>query len=173
VAHVSLAEPVCPVLRQVLFEACEALDIPAASKGTYVCIEGPQFSTKAESYWYRDMECDVIGMTNMPEARLAREAELHYASIAMVTDYDCWHEGHGHVTVEMVLKVLQQNTDNAKRLLQAVLPTLLAKTEGHKACPCPTALDHALMTAPDKRDAALLEKLAAVAGRVLPEKAAS
>jgi 5'-methylthioadenosine phosphorylase len=168
VAHVSLAEPVCPTLRRVLFEACEELSIPAAHKGTYVCIEGPQFSTKAESHWYREMDCDVIGMTNMPEARLAREAELHYASVAMVTDYDCWHEGHGHVTVEMVLGVLKQNTENAKRLLQHVLPTLLASTK-EEVCPCPTALDHAVMTAPAQRDAALLEKLDAVAGRVLPK----
>jgi 5'-methylthioadenosine phosphorylase len=112
------------------------------------------------------MECDVIGMTNMPEARLAREAELHYASVSMVTDYDCWHDGHGHVTVDMVLKMLEQNTENARRLLTKALPVLLAEMAGND-CPCPSALDHALMTAPQVRDAALLAKLDAVAGRVL------
>jgi 5'-methylthioadenosine phosphorylase len=134
--------------------------------GTYLVMEGPQFSTLAESNLYReDWHCEVIGMTNMPEAKLAREAELCYATVAMVTDYDCWHPDHDHVTVDMILKVLVKNADTAKALIKAAVPL----AAGDSDCPqgCRHALDHALITAPDSRDPALLAKLDAVAGRVL------
>ena len=134
--------------------------------GTYLVMEGPQFSTKAESELYRSWGCSVIGMTNMPEAKLAREAELCYATIAMVTDYDCWHPDHDHVTVEAVVKVLTGNAEKARALVKALVPTIGA---ARGPCPagCDRALDHALITTPAKRDAALLAKLDAVAGRVL------
>jgi 5'-methylthioadenosine phosphorylase len=134
--------------------------------GTYLAMEGPQFSTFAESNLYRSWGCSVIGMTAMPEAKLAREAELPYGIVAMVTDYDCWHQDHDHVTVEQVIKVLNGNADNARALLKALAPML-----GPKRTPSPlnieTTLDTALITAPEKRDAALVAKLDAVAGRVL------
>jgi 5'-methylthioadenosine phosphorylase len=129
-------------------------------------MEGPQFSTKAESALYRSWGCSVIGMTNMPEAKLAREAEICYASVAMVTDYDCWHEAHAHVTVDAVLRVLQENADKARALVRAVVPQIGA---ARGPCPagCDRALDFALNTAPERRDPALMAKLDAVAGRVL------
>ena len=134
--------------------------------GTYLVMEGPQFSTKAESELYRSWGCSVIGMTNMPEAKLAREAELCYATVAMVTDYDCWHPDHDHVTVEMIVKVLHGNADNARHLVRQVVP-VLGQPRG--ACPagCDRALEYAIITAPDRRDPALMAKLDAVAGRVL------
>jgi 5'-methylthioadenosine phosphorylase len=129
-------------------------------------MEGPQFSSKAESELYRSWGCAVIGMTNMPEAKLAREAEMCYATVAMVTDYDCWHDSHGHVTVDMVVRVLLENADKARHLVAAVVPRV-----GGERGPCPAgcdrALDHALITAPAARDPALLARLDAVAGRVL------
>jgi 5'-methylthioadenosine phosphorylase len=129
-------------------------------------MEGPQFSTRAESFLYRDWDCSVIGMTAMPEAKLAREAELPYAIVGMVTDYDCWHDDHEHVTVEAVIKVMQQNAANARRLIMAVAPKLGPQRE---SCPLgvETMLDMALITSPDRRDPALVAKLDAVAGRVL------
>src|SRR5262249_6538789 len=134
--------------------------------GTYVVMEGPQFSTLAESRLYRSWGCDVIGMTNMPEAKLAREAELCYATVAMVTDYDCWHPGHDAVTVDMVVKVLLANAEQARGLVKHVIPLL-----GGHGVPCPhgcqTALDHAIITAPEARDPAVLATLDAIAGRVL------
>ena len=135
-------------------------------EGTYLCMEGPQFSTLAESRLYRSWGCDVIGMTNMPEAKLAREAELCYASVAMVTDYDCWHESHGAVDVAQVIAVLTGNAAKARNMV-ARLPAILGATRN--ICPhgCDRALDFAIMTAPDRRDPALLAKLDAVAGRVL------
>ena len=134
--------------------------------GTYLVMEGPQFSTRAESELYRSWGCDVIGMTNMPEAKLAREAEMCYATVAMVTDFDCWHPDHDHVTVDAIIKVLLGNADNARDLVKAVTPSLSGRTE---TCPagCQTALDNAIITAPDARDPAMIEKLKAVAGRVL------
>ena len=166
VAHVSLAHPTCPRLSGHVAEAARSEGITVHVGGTYLCIEGPQFSTLAESRLYRSWGCDVIGMTNMPEAKLAREAELCYASVAMVTDYDCWHESHGAVDVAQVIAVLTGNAVKARGMV-ARLPALL----GPDRAPCPhgcdRALDFAIMTAPDKRDPELIAKLDAVAGRVL------
>jgi 5'-methylthioadenosine phosphorylase len=129
-------------------------------------MEGPQFSTLAESNLYRAWGCDVIGMTNMPEAKLAREAELCYATVAMVTDYDCWHPDHDHVTVEQIIKVLLANADKAKTLVTHAVPRIGADAHACE-CHCRSALQHALITAPQARDAAMMEKLSAVAGRML------
>ncbi|WP_419899797.1 S-methyl-5'-thioadenosine phosphorylase [Roseomonas sp. USHLN139] len=166
VAHVSVAHPVCPRLGDAVEEAARQIELPYKRGGTYLVMEGPQFSTKAESELYRAWGCDVIGMTNMPEAKLAREAELCYATVAMVTDFDCWHPGHDAVTVDAVVKVMLANADRAKALVKAVIP-MLGKPRG--ACPagCDRALEHAIVTAPEKRDPALMAKLDAVAGRVL------
>ncbi len=166
VAHVSVAHPVCPRLGDALEASARRLGLPVTRGGTYLVMEGPQFSTKAESELYRQWGCSVIGMTNMPEAKLAREAELCYATVAMVTDFDCWHPDHDHVTVEQVVKVLFSNADKARALVADVVPALGAP---RGPCPagCDRALDHALITAPEKRDPALLAKLDAVAGRVL------
>ena len=166
VAHVSVAHPVCPRLGDALEVAATALDLPVSRGGTYLVMEGPQFSTKAESELYRSWGCSVIGMTNMPEAKLAREAELCYATVAMVTDYDCWHPDHDAVTVDAVVKVLFENADKARALVQAVVP-LIGGERG--ACPagCDRALEYAIITAPQSRDPALMTKLDAVAGRVL------
>jgi 5'-methylthioadenosine phosphorylase len=166
VAHVSMAHPVCPRLSGALADAAREANIAHAVGGTYLAMEGPQFSTLAESNLYRTWGCAVIGMTAMPEAKLAREAELPYALVAMVTDYDCWHEDHDHVTVDQVVKVLIANADNARRLVMAVAPKL-----GPERTPSPlgveTVLDTAIITAPEKRDPALFTKLDAVADRVL------
>ena len=165
VAHVSMAEPVGPKLLDRLAQAASAENIRFARGGTYVCIEGPQFSTKAESLLFQAQGCDVIGMTNMPEAKLAREAEITYATVAMVTDYDAWHES-GPVDVPMILKVMQENGAKAARLVAR-----LARDFPQEREPCPAgshrALDAAIVTAPEFRDPALLAKLDAVAGRVL------
>ncbi len=166
VAHVSMAHPVCSRLGDALAEAARGLALPVTRGGTYLVMEGPQFSTKAESALYRQWGASVIGMTNMPEAKLAREAEMCYATVAMVTDYDCWHPDHDHVTVEAVVRVLLENADHARGLVSALVPTLGAP---RPACPagCGHALDNALITAPEARDPALMAKLDAVAGRVL------
>lgn len=166
VAHVSVAHPVCPRLGDAAEAAARAIGLPVTRGGTYLVMEGPQFSTKAESELYRSWGCAVIGMTNMPEAKLAREAELCYATVAMVTDYDCWHPDHDHVTVEAVVKVLLDNAAHARDLVRAVVP-LIGAARGPCPAGCDRALDHALITAPEKRDPALLAKLDAVAGRVL------
>jgi 5'-methylthioadenosine phosphorylase len=166
VAHVSMAHPVSPRLRIHLAQAALAEGIQVARDGTYVCIEGPQFSTLAESLTYKQLGYSVIGMTNMPEAKLAREAEICYASVAMVTDYDCWHPDHDAVTVQDIIKVLIANAEKAKALVAR-----LAREFPREHEPCPIgsdrALDTALITAPEARDLALLKKLDAVAGRVL------
>jgi 5'-methylthioadenosine phosphorylase len=166
VAHVSLAHPTCPRLGAACAAAAQAEGITVHHGGTYLCMEGPQFSTLAESRLYRGWGCDVIGMTNMPEAKLAREAELCYASVAMVTDYDCWHPDHGAVDVAKVIAVLTGNAARARGMV-ARLPALLGPVRA--PCPhgCDRALDFALITAPERRDPALLAKLDAVAGRVL------
>jgi 5'-methylthioadenosine phosphorylase len=166
VAHVSMAHPVSPRLVERLAAAAAAEGIPAVTGGTYLVMEGPQFSSLAESRLYRQWGCDVIGMTNMPEAKLAREAEISYATIAMVTDYDSWHEGHGAVDVASVLKVLAANRDRVQALLLRLAKEFPRE---HETCPIGSdrALDGAIMTAPEKRDPALLAKLDAVAGRVL------
>jgi len=165
VAHVSMAHPVSPRLRIHLANAADAEDIRMVRDGTYVCIEGPQFSTLAESLTYKNLGYSVIGMTNMPEAKLAREAEICYATVAMVTDYDCWHPDHDAVTVADVIKVLTANADKAKRLVARLAADFPRK---HEPCPvgCDRALDSALITAPEFRDQALLQKLDAVAGRI-------
>ena len=166
VAHVSMAHPVSPRLRIHLANAAEAEDIHFVRDGTYVCMEGPQFSSYAESMTYKNLGYSVIGMTNMPEAKLAREAEICYATVAMVTDYDCWHPDHDAVTVQDIIKVLMANADKAARLVGR-----LAKEFPREHEPCPIgsdrALDTALITAPEARDKKLLKKLDAVAGRVL------
>ncbi|MDE3238343.1 MAG: S-methyl-5'-thioadenosine phosphorylase [Paracoccaceae bacterium] len=166
VAHVGFAHPTCATLSAACADAAQAAGITVHRGGTYLAMEGPQFSTLAESRMYRAWGCDVIGMTNMPEAKLAREAEICYASIAMVTDYDCWHPDHAAVDVAQVIATLTGNADKARALV-AGLPERLGPT--HDACPqgCDHALTHALMTAPAKRDPALLAKLDAIAGRVL------
>jgi 5'-methylthioadenosine phosphorylase len=171
VAHVSMADPVCRRLGDALEQACRDLGLAHRRGGTYLAMEGPQFSTRAESELYRAWGCDVIGMTNMPEAKLAREAELCYATVAMVTDYDCWHPEHDHVTVEVVVKVLFANAAKARSLVSKVVPVL---GERREACwaGCHTALENAIVTAPGKRDPALVARLDAVAGRVLGLEAA-
>jgi 5'-methylthioadenosine phosphorylase len=166
VAHVSMADPVCSRLGDALESSARSLGLDVVRGGTYMVMEGPQFSTRAESELYRSWGCSVIGMTNMPEAKLAREAEICYATVAMVTDYDCWHEDHDDVTVESVIAVLLENADHARALLRAAAPELAGRTE---TCPagCHTALDNALITAPEGRDPAIAARLDAVAGRVL------
>lgn len=166
VAHVSMAHPVCHRLGDHLEAAARSADIPVVRGGTYLVMEGPQFSSQAESQLYRSWGCDVIGMTNMPEAKLAREAELCYATVGMVTDYDCWHPEHEHVTVEQVIGVLLGNADKARNLVQQAVPHIAADPKAC-ACSCRSVLQHALITAPEARDPALVEKLQAVAGRVL------
>jgi 5'-methylthioadenosine phosphorylase len=167
VAHVSVAHPTCPRLGAACAQAARAEGITVHEGGTYLAMEGPQFSSLAESKLYREVwGCDVIGMTNMPEAKLSREAELCYASVAMITDYDSWHPDHGSVDISDIVRVLTGNADKARALV-ARLPGLL----GADRAPCPhgcdRALDHAILTAPEKRDPAMVEKLSAVAGRVL------
>ncbi len=166
VAHVSMAHPVCSRLGDHVELAARESGIQVARGGTYLVMEGPQFSSKAESELYRSWNCDVIGMTNMPEAKLAREAELCYATVAMVTDFDCWHPDHDAVTVEAIIKVLLANAEKARGLVKRVAPRLHADaTAAH--CSCHSALQHALITAPEARDPELMQRLAAVAGRVL------
>jgi 5'-methylthioadenosine phosphorylase len=165
VAHVSMGHPVCGRLSARLAEAGAAAGIATVRGGTYLVMEGPQFSTLAESNLYRSWGCHVIGMTNMPEAKLAREAEICYATVAMVTDFDCWHPDHDHVTVEAIVSVLMANADKARALVKAVVP--LAARDGNCPQGCRHALDHALITAPEVRDPALVERLDAVAGRML------
>ena len=167
VEHVSMAHPVCGRLGDAVQRAAAEAGIPAVRGGTYIVMEGPQFSTKAESELYRAWGCDVIGMTNMPEAKLAREAEICYATVAMVTDYDCWHPDHDHVTVDAVIKVLFANADKARGLIKSVTPKLPAQAATWCPKGCHNALDFALITDPKVRDPKLLAKLEAVAGRVL------
>mgnify|MGYP001561271394 CR=1 FL=1 len=166
VAHVSMAHPVCSRLGDHIEAAAREAGIEAARGGTYLVMEGPQFSSLAESELYRNWNCDVIGMTNMPEAKLAREAELCYATVAMVTDYDCWHPNHDDVTVDAIIKVLLANADNARNLVKKVAPRLRGDAKA-AACGCRSALEHALITAPDARDPEMVERLDAVAGRLL------
>jgi 5'-methylthioadenosine phosphorylase len=166
VAHVSMAHPVSPRLRIHLAAAAEAEGIAVTRGGTYVCMEGPQFSTLAESLTYKQLGYSVIGMTNMPEAKLAREAEICYATVAMVTDFDCWHPDHDAVTVQDIVKMLNANADKAKRLVARLGRDFPRR---HEPCPIGSdrALDNAIITAPEARDPALMSKLDAVAGRLL------
>jgi 5'-methylthioadenosine phosphorylase len=169
VAHVSMAHPVCSRLGDHLEHAAKVADIPAVRGGIYLVMEGPQFSSLAESELYRTWNCDVIGMTNLPEAKLAREAELCYATVAMVTDYDCWHPGHDSVTVDQIIKVLTANADRARELVRQVVPLVAADT-GNCRCNCNIALEYALITASGARSAEAMSKLDAVAGRVLKKQ---
>ncbi len=166
VAHVSAAHPVCHRLGDALEAAARDAGIVVQRGGTYLCMEGPQFSTQAESFLYKSWGCDVIGMTNAPEAKLAREAELCYASVAMVTDYDCWHPDHDHVDVASVIRVLLGNAEKGQNLVAKAVPYLKERPE-HCHQGCDRVLDTALITAPEKRDPALIKKLDAVAGRIL------
>ncbi len=163
VAHVSLADPICPLLRGLLRQTAERLDLPHHDGGTYLNIEGPQFSTRAESHLYRTWGVSVIGMTNVTEARLAREAELHYATIAMSTDYDCWHASEEAVSVDAVVKTLLENVHKAQALIRAAVPAVAASVRG--TCPCPNALDAAVMTAPDRVPPVTRERLALLLAR--------
>jgi 5'-methylthioadenosine phosphorylase len=166
VAHVSMAHPVSPLLRKHIAAAAQAEGIAAVRGGTYVCIEGPQFSTLAESLTYQQLGYSVIGMTNMPEAKLAREAEICYATVAMVTDFDCWHPDHDAVTVQDIIAVLTANADKAKRLVARLAHHFPRE---HEPCPAGSdrALDTAIITAPEARDPEIVKKLDAVAGRIL------
>jgi 5'-methylthioadenosine phosphorylase len=166
VAHVSMAHPVCGRIGDALIAAGPETGMAMKRGGTYLVIEGPQFSSLAESELYRAWNCDVIGMTNMPEAKLAREAEICYATVAMVTDYDCWHSGHDAVTVDMIVGVLLANAERAKALVSRVVPLLSRRSEPCRQG-CDHALDGALITAPERRDPEILARLDAVAGRVL------
>ncbi len=166
VAHVGMGHPVCERLGGDLAEAAREAGLSARRGGTYLVMEGPQFSTKAESELYRSWGCDVIGMTNMPEAKLAREAEICYATVAMVTDYDCWHEDHDHVSVEQIVQVLLDNADKARALVKQVAPRLAGRAQSCSVG-CHRALDNALITQPDARDPEMIARLDAVAGRVL------
>ena len=165
-AHVSIAEPVCPRLGEQLAATGESLGLRIVRGGTYLAMEGPQFSTVAESELYRQWGCTVIGMTNMPEAKLAREAEICYATVAMVTDYDCWHPDHAAVTVEAIVRTLHENAAAARRLVAALGKTLAPRREPC-AAGCDRALENAVITAPEARDPAMVKRLDAVAGRVL------
>lgn len=169
VAHVTMADPVSPGLVDAVETAARAEDISCTRGGTYLVMEGPQFSTRAESNLYRNWGCDIIGMTNMPEAKLAREAEICYATVAMVTDYDCWHDEHRDVDIQDILRVMQSNSEKAGRLILR-----LARDFPKEHPPCPNgsdrALEYAVLTAPEARDPALAAKLDAVAGRVLGAK---
>ena len=159
VAHVTFAHPVCAELGDVLEEACKTAEVNVHRGGTYLCMEGPAFSTKAESHVYRSWNMDVIGMTNLQEAKLAREAEICYATLALVTDYDCWHEGHDAVTVEAVIEYLNKNVRNAQLIMRAAVKRLGALPRG---CGCGSALKNAIFTAPDLWPEATTKKLAAI-----------
>jgi 5'-methylthioadenosine phosphorylase len=166
VAHISIAHPIGPRLQERIAFAAQAEDIPVHRGGTCVCMEGPQFSTPAESKFYKAMGCDIVNMTSMPEAKLAREAEITYAVIAMVTDYDCWHPDHEKVDVATVVRVMQTNRGLAQRLITRLAADF---PEEHETCPAGSdrALENAIVTAPEARDPDLLARLDAVAGRVL------
>jgi len=166
VAHVSMAKPVCPALAVALSAACDAEEIAYHQDATYICIDGPQFSSRAESNLYRQWKADIIGMTNMPEAKLAREAELPYATIGMVTDYDCWRDASGHVEVADILSIMAANTAKARRLI-ARLTLVLGATREPSPLGIETCLDFAMITAPEARAPELLAKLDVIAGRYL------
>jgi 5'-methylthioadenosine phosphorylase len=161
VAHISFADPICPVLQDVLAEACAANSVSCHHGGTYVCMEGPAFSTKAESNTYRAWGMDIIGMTNLQEAKLAREAEICYSSLAMVTDYDCWHPDHDAVTVDQIIDYLNRNVANAQRIIRSALAGLPAD----RTCKCGSALAHAILTDPKKISPKLRKKFELLAGK--------
>jgi len=161
VAHVSMAHPVCSRNGSHILEAAKHESIKIHEKGTYIVMEGPQFSTKAESEIYRKLECDVIGMTNMPEAKLAREAEICYTSVAMVTDFDCWHPNHENVTVDAIIKVLTENAANAKKLIKSFVPFIL-NDNNSESCACKKALDNAIITNPEMRSKGVMDQLSSI-----------
>jgi len=166
VAHVSMASPVCNRLGNHIQSAAKNIGIEIVRGGVYIAMEGPQFSSIAESELYRSWGCDVVGMTNMPEAKLAREAEMCYVSVAMVTDYDCWHTEHDNVSVNAMIKVLSDNADNARSLVKASSEAI-SSDQSSINCPCKSSLENAIITSPDARDQELVSKLDAVAGRLL------
>ena len=163
VAHVGFGDPICPELASVVTRACETSGVEGKPGGTYICMEGPQFSTKAESNVYRRWGADVIGMTNLQEAKLAREAEICYVTIAMVTDYDCWHPHHHAVTVEQIISVLTKNAENAARVVKATV----AAMPNARSCKCGSALAHAILTNPAEIPQATKEKLKLIVGKYL------
>jgi 5'-methylthioadenosine phosphorylase len=166
VAHIAFADPVCPELAQVVEAACRKSAVTGKNGGTYLCMEGPQFSTKAESNLYRTWGMDVIGMTNLQEAKLSREAEICYVTVAMVTDYDCWHPHHDSVTVDQIVAVLLKNAENACRVVRHTIASLPAK----RSCKCGASLSHAILTDRDKIPAATREKLKLILGKYLETK---
>ncbi len=168
VAHISFGDPICGELAGVVEAACKTVGVTGKRGGTYLCMEGPQFSTKAESKVYRSWGMDVIGMTNLQEAKLAREAELCYVSISMVTDYDCWHPGHDAVTVDQIIAVLMKNAENATKVLRQTVATMPAG----RSCKCGSALAHAILTDPKKIPAATRKKLKLILGKYLKDKKA-
>jgi 5'-methylthioadenosine phosphorylase len=165
VAHVAFADPVCPEASEAYADACKQIGVVGKKGGTYVCMEGPQFSTKAESNLYRSWGADVIGMTNLQEAKLAREAEICYATCAMVTDYDCWHPGHDSVTVEQIVRVLNTNADNAAKVVKKAV----ALMPGERKCKCGSALQFAIMTDQKKIPAAARQKLGLLLDKYLSQ----
>ena len=165
VAHVSMAHPVCSRNGRHILEAAKHENIKIHEKGTYIVMEGPQFSTRAESEIYRKWECDVIGMTNMPEAKLAREAEICYTSVAMVTDFDCWHPNHENVTVDAIIRVLTENAINAKKLIKSFVPFVI-NDNNSETCTCKKALDNAIITSPEMRSKEVMDKLSSILKRL-------
>jgi 5'-methylthioadenosine phosphorylase len=161
VGHVAFGDPVCATVGKAIASACKSAEVVGKLGGTYVCMEGPQFSTRAESNLYRSWGADVIGMTNLQEAKLAREAEICYATMAMVTDYDCWHEGHDAVTIDQIVAVLHQNAENAARVVKAAV----AAMPRERNCACATALQYAILTQPDAIPAAARERLGLLLGK--------
>jgi len=168
VAHIAFADPICPELAKVVESACKKVGVAGKLGGTYLCMEGPQFSTKAESNVYRSWGMDVIGMTNLQEAKLAREAEICYVTVAMVTDYDCWHPHHNSVTVDQIVAVIVKNADNAVKVLRATVAAM-PKT---RTCKCGAALAHAILTERDKIPAATRKKLSLILDKYLDNKTA-
>ncbi len=168
VAHIAFADPICPELAKVVESACKKAGVAGKLGGTYLCMEGPQFSTKAESNVYRSWGMDVIGMTNLQEAKLAREAEICYVTVAMVTDYDCWHPHHDSVTVDQIVAVLVKNADNAVKVLRETVAAM-PKT---RTCKCGAALAHAILTERDKIPAAIRKKLSLILDKYLDNKTA-
>lgn len=166
VAHIAFADPICPELAQVVEAACKQSGVTGKRGGTYLCMEGPQFSTKAESNVYRSWGMDVIGMTNLQEAKLAREAEICYVTVAMVTDYDCWHPHHDSVTVDQIVAVLLKNAENAAHVVRQTV----AATPEKRKCKCGAALAHAILTDRDKIPAATRERLKLIVGKYLETK---
>jgi 5'-methylthioadenosine phosphorylase len=166
VGHVAFGDPVCATVAKTIVDACRKEGVLARPSGTYVCMEGPQFSTRAESNLYRSWGADVIGMTNLQEAKLAREAEICYATAAMVTDYDCWHRGHDDVTIDQIVKVMSQNSSNAARVVRAAV----AAMPSERNCACKSALQFALLTSPDAIAPAAREKLDLLIGKYLQKK---